>query len=219
MQTKLVAVLGLAAWIINPVSAGRWLIKPIFYNESQPILDPATFNISNYDPTYWNVTRLPSLPAHVKARNIEMDRQIMSSPNELGARDNTSCHDTGNEDDHPGYCVGSDEDGYCNLAIRIPVIPSPFRDNRSSGWLYTRTCDRVVGCKLKNYRGSYWWSIFSELKYTTDCHDNNNSYPFMKYADYSCGYWCWAWSWVYEDPEEQGYSVYIYRVAFPCNQP
>jgi hypothetical protein len=46
-------------FISNPVSAARWLIEPRSEDVAPSELDPQTFNISHYDNTKWNVTKLP----------------------------------------------------------------------------------------------------------------------------------------------------------------
>ncbi|KAH8897700.1 hypothetical protein GQ53DRAFT_759918 [Thozetella sp. PMI_491] len=163
------------------------------------------FNISDYNPALYRVVELGEDDLKPDYDDSEFTRRA--------AQDDCTTGDV------RGYCVGTETEGECNIAIRIPAMPTPHKA-QSSGWLYTQRCERIIGCKLNNVRGpSVWWSIYSELKYAVNVHDNVNSYPYFEYAGFSCGRWCNRWSWIYDDPDNYGPSIYLYRAPFPCNQP
>jgi hypothetical protein len=103
-------LLAFVALFSHAVLATRWEVTPLS-NDT----DPAAFNISNYDPALWNVTRLPD-PTHLPGASVPDS----DSPGDDDPQFGEECRKSG---DWADFCVVDENPTKCNIAVRIPSLP------------------------------------------------------------------------------------------------
>jgi hypothetical protein len=130
MKTFFVAM----ALVALAIATG-WEIIPLSH-DAEVAFDPATWNISNYDPTLYNVTRLPDNPNEANMFLVDPPDE----PNRPAPGDNLStnqtnvdsvletfeqCNSTGSPLLRPEWCVPSWEHDQtqCNVAYLVPHTP------------------------------------------------------------------------------------------------
>ncbi|KAB5572579.1 hypothetical protein GE09DRAFT_1282917 [Coniochaeta sp. 2T2.1] len=194
--------------LLGRQALAAWEVTPLV-----PEADIATFNITNYNTSVWQVVHIDLPPQ--KSQDISHGSSA-AAPATLV--DGDDCYKDGN---NTAYCVITQDPSQCKLAVRIPSTPRPEgQEFRADGWIYTHNCDmdHIRGCRLKQNRDGNPWSIYSDLKYTVEMITFGNRYPVFEYAGWKCnGSWCLGWSYILDDVPNKGPSVYVYRHSFPCN--
>lgn len=100
---------------------------------AEATFDPDSFNISNFDSTLYNVTRLPDNPNEATMSFVdppdEPNRPAHLSVNQtnidLASETFKECNSTGSTLLHPEWCVPSWEHdkSQCNVAYLVPHTP------------------------------------------------------------------------------------------------